>query len=178
MHKIKNTLKYITILILLIIISSCKTKETHEINLKGNWYMGYFFNPPIDSINFKSEINFGYDEIFLTDKKIFSYSNITGFNAPDEYFIKQDSLFISFLTGYDDFKFRAKIKIIDDNKFILTDSLNQKGVFCRIINEKNTLDKFISFESKYPEFHQKKQEYTQGFLDRSYIYYEKIKSKK
>ncbi len=123
----------------------------------------------LDSIDIKEDLNYYYEEVFLTKNKIFTYSNIEGFKSPYGYIVKKDSLFTG--VGSNDlyFKFRAKIKVINKDEILLIDSLNRKGKLFRMI-DKPTLDKFINFNAKYPRFEQQNIEYSQKFIDRSENY--------
>ena len=167
-------LKSFYFLILFLVFFSCNNNE--KINIKGNWYTANFNPHMMDSINNEDDINFYYEEVFLTDNVIYSYSNVQGFLSPYMYKLKKDSLSISYGINGEFFDYRGKVKTVDNNHFILINSENKEDHFFRLINVENSLDKFISFkDSINPVFEQKGTLFSQEFIYRSEKKYSEIK---
>lgn len=161
-------MRFFLFIIVVILISSCNFSEKEQSFIEGNWYTISLEK------GVEKELQFIYQELYLSKNKIFCFDNHLGFKSPSYYKIKKDSLFMSFFSNRD-FEFLSKI-IYTNDKFTLVNKKDSLHFF-RLKNVKNTLDKFIIFKDSIFDFQQKETEFSQRFINRSEEYLLKLKNK-
>lgn len=148
--------------------SSCSISKKDQNFIEGNWYTSSLEK------GVEKELQFAYQELYLSKNQIFCFDNHLGFKIPSYYKIKEDSLFISFFSNKN-FEFLSKI-IYTDDKFSLVNKKDSLHFF-RLKNVKNTLEKFIIFKDSIFDFEQQGTEFSQGFIDRYEEYLLNLKNK-
>ena len=157
-------------LFLFVILSFQCTKEN---DISGNWYT--YSTNDLD-INKENLDIFGiyYEEVFLSEKNIFGYSNIQGFMIPFSYKFKNDSLFTAIGKNSKILDFRGKVQFLDNNTYIIVNEFHRKDTFYRITNDVNTLDKYLIEKDSFIDL-KNNSRYTQEFLIRNEKIYSSIK---
>jgi hypothetical protein len=161
-------MRFFLLIIVIVLTSSCRISKKNQNFIEGNWYTSSLEK------GVEKELQFAYQELYLSKNKIFCFDNYSGFKMPSYYKVKDDSLFLSFFSNKD-FEFLSKI-IYTDDKFSLVNKKDSLHFF-RLKNVKNTLDKFIIFKDSIFDFEQQGTGFSQGFIDRYEEYVLNLKNK-
>lgn len=149
------------LLFLSLAIAGCS--KNHEI--KGNWYT--FSRDELNVNESNKNLNeVYYEEIFVSEKNIFTYSNISGLSPAYTYKYKNDSIFIGIGMGSELLDFRGIVHFLDENTYTLTNEFQKIDTFQRIINDRITLDKYLIIKDNTFDF-KSDTIYTQEFINRN-----------
>lgn len=146
-------------------ILSCKNQNS--IDITGNWYTKNK-NPLM--IDDSGVMEFYFEEDYVTEHNIFSYSNIYGFLPPFSYKISNDSLYVDIGMKSKLLDFRGTLRKLSDTSFVIEQLNIKKDTFYRLKDTENTLDKFIVINDSLADLKQNNNQYTQAFLKRSENY--------